>query len=181
MMLWGKAAGRCQYEGCNELLDLDLVTKNSMNASYIAHIYGDQPLGPRYHNEYSVKLAKDPSNLMLLCDRHHRLIDREQEAAHTPERLLAMKRLHEKRIQLLTGIAPEMQSHVILYGANIGALGAALSFQSAANAMSPERYPSSGRAIELGLINSLFEDHTGHSGAIDHLVPEYGTVSSATL
>ncbi|HVW95993.1 MAG TPA: hypothetical protein VHA56_08495 [Mucilaginibacter sp.] len=46
MMLWGKAAGRCQYEGCNELLDLDLVTKVSMNASYIAHIYGDQPLAP---------------------------------------------------------------------------------------------------------------------------------------
>lgn len=160
MMLWGKAAGRCQYEGCNELLNLDLVTKNSMNASYIAHIYGDQPLGPRYHEEHSVKLAKDQSNLMLLCDRHHRLIDREEEASHTPERLFAMKQIHEERIQLLTGIAPEMQSHVILYGANIGTLGAALSFQSAAHAMSPGRYPSSGRAIELGLINSLFEDHT---------------------
>ena len=71
MMLWGKAAGRCQYAGCNEALDLDLVTKANINASYIAPIYGDQPLGPRYHVELSTKHAKDISNLMLLCDRHH--------------------------------------------------------------------------------------------------------------
>jgi hypothetical protein len=172
MMLWGKAAGRCQYEGCNELLDLDLVTKVSMNASYIAHIYGDQPLGPRYHNEYSVKLAKDLSNLMLLCDRHHRMIDREQEASHPPQRLLGMKQRHEDRIALLTGIRPEMQSHVILYGANIGAHGAPLSFQIAADAMTPSRYPSAQAAIELSLINSLMEDHTPEYWKVqhDHLV-----------
>lgn len=109
---------------------------------------------------------------MLLCDRHHRMVDREQEAAHPPERLLAMKYLHEDRIALLTGIVPEMQSHVILYGANIGAHGAPLSFQSAANAMTPLRYPSTQAAIELGLINSLLEDHTPEYWQVqhDHLV-----------
>ncbi|MGY4538772.1 hypothetical protein ACVW0P_003194 [Mucilaginibacter sp. UYNi724] len=172
MMLWGKAAGRCQYEGCNDLLDLDLVTKSAMNASYIAHIYGDQPLGPRYHGEYSVKLAKDLSNLMLLCDRHHRKVDREEVADHPVERLLAMKQKHELRIELLTSLIPEMQSHVLLYGANIGAHGAPLCFKSAAQAMSPLRYPSSSRPVELGLGNSLLEDHTPEYWAAqqDHLV-----------
>lgn len=160
MMLWGKAAGRCEYAGCNEALDLDLVTKSSMNASYIAHIYGDQPLGPRYHQEYSVKLAKDISNLMLLCDRHHRLIDREEVATHHANRLLDMKRTHEDRIRLLTGLGPDLQSHVILYGANIGASGVPLNFKDAVIAMLPLKYPANSPGIELGLVNSLVEDHT---------------------
>jgi hypothetical protein len=160
MMLWGKAAGRCQYEGCNDLLDLDLVTKSGMNASYIAHIYGDQRLGPRYHQELSVKLAKDISNLMLLCDRHHRLVDVEQEADHPAERLFAMKASHERRIEIVTAITPEQQSHIILFGANIGQHQVPLNYRDAAAAMLPLRYPANTTAIELGIKNLSVSDHT---------------------
>jgi hypothetical protein len=158
MMLWGKAAGRCQYDGCNELLNLDLITKTSMNASYIAHIYADQPLGPRYHPVHSPDLVQDISNLILLCDRHHRLVDREAKDSHPAERLLEMKRVHEDRIERLTSLRPEKQSHVILFGANIGSHGAPLTAMSAGQAMLPARYPAN--IIELGLKNCLFEDHT---------------------
>jgi hypothetical protein len=160
MMLWGKAAGRCQYDGCNEPLDLDLVTKAEMNASYIAHIYGDQPLGPRYHAELSVKLAKDISNLMLLCDRHHRLIDIEEEAVHTVEHLSAMKASHERRISIVTAITPEQQSHIILFGAKIGQHQAPLNYREAAAAMVPSRYPADTKAIELGMKNLSISDDT---------------------
>lgn len=160
MMLWGKAAGRCQYDGCNELLNLDRITKSSMNKSYIAHIYADQPLGPRYVKGVSESLAKDISNLMLLCDEHHRLIDREQKDEHPVPRLLAMKRAHEERIELVTGIHHERQSHVLLFGANIGNHGTPLSYQSASQAMLPHRYPAIAGGIELGLKNSSLEDHT---------------------
>ena len=40
-----------------------------------AHIIADEPGGPRGHPVLSKQLAKELSNLMLLCLDHHRLID----------------------------------------------------------------------------------------------------------
>ena len=112
--LWARAAGRCQYEGCNRPLWLDDVTKCEFNASYIAHIIADRPEGPRGHRKLSPKLAADISNLMLLCDVHHRLVDKEDITSHPIDRLRKMKADHEARIELATSISPEMQSEIIL-------------------------------------------------------------------
>ena len=114
----GKAAGRCQYEGCNEPLWKDSLTQWEFNAAYIAHIIADSPNGPRGHETLSEKLAKDISNLMLMCDKHHRIIDREDVEGHPVEKLIEMKKNHEMRIEMVTSIDEE--SHVLLYGANIG-------------------------------------------------------------
>ncbi len=157
-MLWAQAAGRCQYDGCNQLLFLDKVTKTFMNSAYIAHIIADQPDGPRGDSIQSPLLARDISNLMLACDVHHRMIDIEQVAAHPAERLRSMKRAHEQRINLLTSLVPEKQSHVLLYGGNIGNHSPVLSFQKAAQAMLPEWYPADQHAIEIGLRNSGLTD-----------------------
>ena len=85
--LWGKAAGRCQYDGCNKQLWLDSLTKTEFNTAYIAHIVADQPNGPRGDAALSKKLKADISNLMLMCDEHHRLIDREDIEGHPVEKL----------------------------------------------------------------------------------------------
>lgn len=156
--LWGKSAGRCQYEGCNEALYFDDITKVEFNLSYIAHIYADSPRGPRYDPVYSPKLKQDISNLMLLCDKHHRLIDKQQVHEHPVERLMAMKKSHEERMSGLTSLTPLTQSHIVLFGANIGHQNAPLRFHEAAQAMLPARHPAHVSAIELGLINSVIED-----------------------
>src|SRR5207249_1098708 len=96
--LWGKAAGRCQYEGCNEPLYIDTLTQAEFNLAYIAHIIADSPDGPRGHPVLSEQLKCDLSNLMLLCDPHHRLIDKHDIAGHPVERLREMKALHETRV-----------------------------------------------------------------------------------
>lgn len=158
--LWGKAGGRCEYEGCNARLWLDSLTQEEFNAAYIAHIIADQPGGPRGDAKLSELLKSDLTNLMLMCDKHHRLIDRDDIPGHPVERLRAMKALHEKRIDVLTDIAPDKQSHVILYGANIGAQGSPLSLREAALGMVPDRYPASQQPLTLGLGNSSFEDRT---------------------
>ena len=158
--LWGKAGGRCEYEGCNTRLWLDTLTQAEFNAAYIAHIIADQPGGPRGDAILSEQLKSDITNLMLMCDKHHRLIDRDDVEGHPTERLRTMKRLHENRIDGLTEIAPDKQSHVILYGANIGAQGSPLSLSEAALGMVPDRYPASQHPIEIGLGNSSFEDRT---------------------
>jgi hypothetical protein len=158
LCLWGLAGGRCQYEGCNHSLYRDDVTKAQFNSAYIAHIIADKEKGPRGHPILSAKLAKDISNLMLLCDPHHRLVDKVDVAGHPVERLQEMKRKQEARIELVTGIGADLYSHVLLYGANIGEHASHLSFRKAADAMVPTRYPAEGRAFEIGFNRSAFND-----------------------
>ena len=57
---------------------------------------------------------------MLMCDEHHRLIDKIDVQGHPAERLQLMKASHEARIELLTSLQEDKKSHVLLYGANIG-------------------------------------------------------------
>lgn len=157
--LWVKAAGRCQYEGCNKPLWLDSLTMAEMNASYIAHIIADKPDGPRGDQDFPLKKRNDISNLMLMCDVHHRLIDHEDIAGHSIERLRDMKRKHEERIELLTSIQENKRSHVILYGANIGQHHTPLSWEKAVQALIPDWYPAEKPPIELSLKRSSFHDH----------------------
>jgi len=51
--------------------------RDTLNAAYIAHIVAEKPDGPRGDPARSPLLADAIENLMLLCDVHHRLIDRE--------------------------------------------------------------------------------------------------------
>ena len=158
LCLWGKAGGRCEYDGCNERLWLDSLTQVEFNAAYIAHIVADRPDGPRGDKTLSKQLEADLSNLMLACDKHHRLIDKVQVQEHTVERLRDMKRRHEERIEHLTSLTHEKQSHVLLYGANIGQQSAPLSAKSAAQAMLPDWYPAESNPLEIGLRNSSVAD-----------------------
>lgn len=157
--LWVLSAGRCAYEGCNAPLWKDEVTMARLNAAYIAHIVADVPDGPRGDPALSPQLKSDLTNLMLLCDKHHRLIDKEDVAGHPVERLKAMKALHESRIERLTAISPSKSSHVLLYGANIGKFSAPLTYEHCSEAMHPSRYPASDQPITVSLTNSSFEDN----------------------
>ncbi len=165
--LWGKAGGRCEYEGCNKPLWFDELIKLEFNNAYIAHIIADKPDGPRGDKSLSEELKADTSNLMLLCDSHHRLVDKEDVIGHPVERLRDMKRKHEARVELLTDIQPQKQSNIVLYGARIGEHHTHLSFEKAAAAMIPERYPASNRAIELSLKNSSFQDDEAQYWSIE--------------
>src|SRR5689334_8047754 len=90
--IWLQAGGRCEYRGCNEPLWKDNLTLAKMNKAYLAHIIADSPNGPRGDAILSEKLRAEPSNVMLLCDTHHRLIDKIKAAEHPVERLQEFKR-----------------------------------------------------------------------------------------
>jgi hypothetical protein len=156
--LWGKSAGRCQYEGCNKILWRDLVTQAKFSTAYIAHIIADKEGGPRGDYLLSERLKNDISNLMLLCDAHHRLIDIEDVIGHPVERLQEMKKRHENRINIQTSLGDDKQSHILHYGANIGRLNARITWKKSYAAMTPNRYPAEDTAIELSLKNSPFQD-----------------------
>src|SRR5258706_1167933 len=108
--LWVKSGGRCEYEGCNSPLWKDSLIQQGMNKAYISHIIAASPDGPRGHSELSEKLESEFSNLMLLCDECHNRIDEAQAKVHSVERLQKMKKDHEDRIELLTGLTIEKKS-----------------------------------------------------------------------
>jgi len=80
---------------------VDTLTQAEFNVAYIAHVIADKPAGLCGHPTLSADLKSDISNLMLLCDAHHRLIDVSDIGGHPVERLRAMKDRHEQRIQHL--------------------------------------------------------------------------------
>lgn len=157
-LLWTLSAGRCQYRGCNKPLHHDILTKRRFNSAYIAHIVADVPGGPRGDKKRSPLLADKLENLMLLCDTHHRLIDKFDEAGHQEDVLLKMKSEHENRIATVTAIAPNMQSHIITYRANVGIHTPPVNYEIVSEHLLPAHYPASSSAIDLGLINSPFRD-----------------------
>lgn len=157
--LWAQSAGCCQYENCCKPLYFDTLTKAEFNTSYIAHIIADQPDGPRGDKILSPLLRSAISNLMLLCDEHHRLIDKVKEAEHSVERLTEMKRLHEQRINSVVYLAPDRRTHILLYGANVGQHGSPLTYKEASNSvLSAKRYPVYHQSIDLGISNSIHTD-----------------------
>lgn len=158
ILLWGKAAGRCQYRGCNESLYRDDLTKAEFNQSYIAHIVADSPRGPRGHETRSEELKSSLSNLMLLCDTHHRLIDKEQITEHTEDILLEMKKDHEERMNLITEIDYNYSSEIVIYKASIGNNPVVMSYESLRNYLLPKYYPARHLATDLSLSNSTSTD-----------------------
>jgi hypothetical protein len=157
-ILWGKSAGRCQYRGCNKSLYTDALTKGEFNQSYIAHIVADVAGGPRGDVIRSPLLSQDVTNLMLLCDTHHRKIDKDDVAGHPEPLLLKMKKEHEDRISLAADIAYNMQSHIVTYKANVGTHTPVVTYESVREYLLPTHYPAQSSAIDLGLNNSPLRD-----------------------
>lgn len=153
-----KSGGRCQYRGCNTSLYQDLLTKRNFNSAYFAHIVADAPGGPRGDKIKSPLLAKELSNIMLLCDTHHRLIDKIEVQKHNEDLLLEMKKEHEERIERITAINPNSQSHIVTYKANVGEHTPILKYENLVEYLLPEHYPAQSKTIDLGLTDSPLRD-----------------------
>lgn len=150
IILWARAAGRCQYRGCNAALIGDLVARNlKINKAYIAHIVAESPTGPRGDPVLSEALADDIGNLMLLCDAHHRLIDGVGLDEHPVEVLHAMKAAHENRIELATSIDHSRATRMLFYGQRIGEHGYPLNKEMARQALLTDLRFSEPSPIEL--------------------------------
>jgi CBASS immunity sensor of nucleotide second messenger signals/HNH endonuclease len=152
--LWARAAGRCEFSGCNTLLYRSAVTLEAVNLAQRAHIYAFSENGPRGWGPFKTGLSKlnDVSNLMLMCHGCHRKIDQEGGSHRYPaELLIHWKAEHELRVEVVTGIAPNNKSHVVLYGANIGSEKSPIVYHSCVEAMFPQWYPASERPVSISM------------------------------
>lgn len=88
---------------------------------------------------------------MLMCDPHHRLIDRDEVADYPEARLLQIKHDCEARVELATSISPDQASHVVRYAARIGHNEGAVGFTKCREAMLPDFYPANHTPIDLSM------------------------------
>ncbi|MDX1750028.1 MAG: SAVED domain-containing protein [Methylophaga sp.] len=99
-IVWHDAGGRCMYNGCGSNLGYTPLTTKSARIAYLAHIVASDPDGPR-GNENSHQSSDDPENIMLMCDGHHRLIDRVDVSGHPASLLNLMREDHSARVRSL--------------------------------------------------------------------------------
>lgn len=158
-MLWGRAAGRCEFGGCNRQVWRSPVTSETVNIAEKAHIWAFSEEGPRGHDGIEAGEVNSITNLMLVCHDCHRTIDRDKDGGrYSVELLQRMKREHEDRIDLVTGIDPSKKSHVLHYSAAVGDQPFLIDFMETSQALFPDRYPAENRPIDLGISNAPYQD-----------------------
>ena len=114
--LWVKAGGRCEFDGCNEYLLEDEFTGIHVKIADVAHVVGrkNSAKSPRGEDLLPIPDRSKAENLMLLCPRCHRIIDkRELQGQFTKEVLLKYKKVHENRVRHLTSLGPERGTAVV--------------------------------------------------------------------
>lgn len=150
-ILFGKAAGRCQFDGCNKSVLFDDITLAQYNKSNVAHIVASSPNGARGDPVRSHQLSDKLENLMLLCPDHHKLID-DYEADYPEERLLEMKESHEQAIAAQCDLIYKEPSEVIVFESPIkGCITSKINMRQCFDAIIPQKIVGStiGRRITL--------------------------------
>lgn len=154
-LLWGRAAGRCMFSGCNKPLWKSPTTQDQVNIAQKAHIYSFSEDGARGNVGITKADVNNINNLMLVCHECHQEIDKKKDGGrYSVEVLKSMKAEHEQRVELVTGISPDKRSHIVLYGVGVGEFNSPLTYERTSSALFPERYPADDHAINLGTVDS---------------------------
>lgn len=151
LLLYVRAGGRCEFDGCNEYLLSHQLTHKTMNAGQMAHVVAFSEDGPRGDGDGEARPVdiNNVDNLMLLCHRCHKLVD-DRPKEYSRETLLNYKKAHEDRIFWLTSASPDRQTSVLILKSKIGGQVVKLSNAEIHEAVSP-RYPASRAGTEIDL------------------------------
>ncbi len=112
-MLWTESGGRCQFAGCNEDITRDELTLYRLNAGNNAHIVASSSNGPR-GGDKSLALSNDIDNIMLLCPKHHKLVD-SNTGIYTTEKLKMMREEHNKKVAFLLNTMNYPKTKILLF------------------------------------------------------------------
>ena len=149
--LWARAAGRCQFRGCNIIVYKDSLTNQSSNLGVISHIVAFSPQGPRGDAVRSKVLEKDIKNLILTCRDHGKLIDDASLVQEYPEQLLLeFKHDHETRIRRVTESIPNQTTYVLIVQVPIDGLDFSIQAADAHRAIQP-KYPAEEHPMRIDL------------------------------
>jgi hypothetical protein len=114
-----QAAWRCQFDGCGEDLRHHLAPGRAGNYGYYAHIIASSSDGPRGEALESPRLANDPTNILLMCDKCHRLIDRIAPDRYTTDVLREMREQSIVEVRRLLESLRYPTAQMLVIGGNI--------------------------------------------------------------
>ena len=155
LLLFVRAGGRCEFDGCPRYLMEHPVTLTEGNFAQVAHIVAFRTDGPRGRVRSRPRNIHSFQNLMLLCPQCHKLID-DHPNDYTRRALSEYKRHHEKWIKQVTGLSPERKTALLVFTAPIGKQTVSISYDHMFEAVAP-RYPISREGLEIDLTNLLEE------------------------
>lgn len=161
--LVARAAGRCEFAGCNKFLFAHELTGEKGNFSEAAHIVAFSDDGPR-GDDNRPATPHSIANLMLLCAGCHKLID-DNVAEYPVKKLRGFKRDHEDRIRAVTEHGPELRTWVIQLRGLIGGQPVDIPAHDVRTAIAPRYAP----------------DETGAVIDLAHLRPEDPGMTEAAL
>lgn len=153
------AAWRCQFDGCGEDLRNHLAPGAFGNYSYFAHIVAASVDGPRGNAVDSMRLADDPKNIMLMCDRCHRLIDRVAPGLYSADVLTQMRERNVSEVRKLLDTLRYPAVQTLVIGGNIEGQSSAFDERASEEAMWLRKLRAGGLRPEW------FARHGGHLGA----------------
>jgi SMODS-associated and fused to various effectors sensor domain/HNH endonuclease len=139
LLLFVRAGGRCQFDGCNRYLLEHAPTLREGNFAEIAHIVAFQEDGPRGTAERANTKINSIENLMLLCPPCHKLVD-DHPGEYSRPTLEKYKHEHEERIRHVTGLAAGRKTTPVVLKSRIGGQDVAVPFEHIVAAVAP-RYP----------------------------------------
>ncbi len=176
LLLWVRAGGRCEFDGCNEYVFQHHVTLDAVKLGDLAHIVAFTDAGPRGEAGRPADIH-NVSNLMLVCLRCHRLIDA-RPGDFSVELLAKHKRDHEERIHRLTEAKPNRKSRVIQLLTKVGGQPVQIPPADIWDALAP-RYPD-GSDLLLDFTNVSDNDDTFYATCtkeIDRRLSDFYTAS----
>jgi hypothetical protein len=154
ILLFVRAGGRCEFDGCPHYLIEHPVTLKEGNFAEMAHIVAFRPDGPRGAISHP-KNIHALTNLMLLCPQCHKLID-DHPQDYTRRTLVEYKQRHEKWIKQVTGLSPDQKTALLVFTSPIGTQTVSIGYDHMLEAVAP-RYPVSREGLEIDLTNLLNE------------------------
>ena len=156
-ILFIRAGGRCQREGCNVRLFEHHLSKQPGNYADRAHIVAFSKKGSRGDDPARPIDINDVDNLMALCNPCHKEVDDHPKRFSTAS-LKAMKEKHERRVDALLDAAPDLGSHIISFTAPIRGFRVEIPRHDMFEAILP-RHPHNGRetSIDLAALTGLGE------------------------
>ena len=167
LLLFVRAGGRCEFDGCNRYLIAHPLTLTEGNFGQVAHIVAFRPDGPRGQIGIRPQNIHNAGNLMLLCPQCHKLID-DHPDHYTKRTLIEYKRRHEKWIRRVTSLGPDRKTALIIVKSPIGKQTISIPFDHMLEAVTP-RYPISREGLEIDLTNLLEESDTVTQAAQENI------------
>lgn len=149
LILFVRAGGRCEFDGCNEYLLQHPLTLTPGNFAQMAHIVAFREDGPRGKSPLRPAYINDVSNLMLLCPQCHKLIDDHPDQYTVPV-LEKFKEAHEDRICHVTSLGPDHKTTVVQLKARIAGQAIAIPVAQVTEAVAP-RYPTDAKGYLIDL------------------------------